>query len=90
MRFAAPGAFSAILKYMETINIESIVFYILLIDAIGANLLAWSGGQHWWKQNLAPLSRFMPLARGWTTYYFIIVVVMGIMLCRAGVLVLPF
>lgn len=71
-------------------NIESIIFYLLLIDAIGANLLAWGGGQAWWQKHLAPLSRFMPLARGWTTYYLVLVIIMGIMLCHNDILVVPF
>lgn len=70
--------------------LESIVFYILLIDAVGANFLAWSGGQRWWQQHFAPIARFIPLARGWTTYYLIIVLIMGIMLHYNDILVLPF
>ena len=70
--------------------IESIIFYLLLIDALGANLLAWGGGQKWWQKQLSPIARFVPLARGWTTYYLVLVVVMGIMLYKNGILVLPF
>lgn len=75
---------------MESINIESILFYLFLFDAIGANLLAWGGGEKWWQRNLAPVARFMPLARGWTTYYLVLVVVMGIMLYTNNILVVPF
>jgi len=70
-------------------TLESILFYILLIDAIGANLMAWGGGQRWWQQNLSLFARYLPLARGWTTYYLLLVVIMGIMLFRLGALVLP-
>ncbi len=71
------------------INIESIIFYILLIDAIGANFMAWGGGQSWWQKQLTPIARFIPLAKGWTTYYLILVLLMGIMLYRLDELVLP-
>lgn len=71
------------------INIESIVFYILLIDAVGANILAWSNGQRWWQKNLQIISRNFPMARGWTTYYLVVVIIMGIMLHKNDILVLP-
>jgi hypothetical protein len=78
-------------KDMEfTINLESIVFYLLLIDALGANILSWGGGQTWWQQHMAPIARFIPLARGWTSYYLVLVLIMGIMLYRLDALVLPF
>lgn len=70
-------------------NIESIIFYILLIDALGANWLAWSNKQSWWQKHLAPIARFIPLAKGWTSYYLFLVLLMGIMLIRLDALVLP-
>ena len=72
------------------INIESLIFYVLLIDAIGANLLAWGGGQTWWQRHLNVIARYFPLSRGWTTYYFVLVLIMGIMLNRFDALVIPF
>lgn len=69
--------------------IESVIFYILLIDALGANLFAWSGGQKWWQRNFFLIARHFPLSRGWTTYYLIVVILMGIMLHRLDALVLP-
>jgi len=69
--------------------IESIVFYLLLIDALGANLLSWGGKQTWWQQKLAPIATYFPLTRGWTTYYLVLVLLMGIMLYRFDALVLP-
>ena len=70
-------------------NIESIIFYLLLFDSIGANVLAWSGGQKWWQRNFNVIARYFPLYRGWTTYYLILVLVMGIMLFRFDSLILP-
>lgn len=71
-------------------NLESILFYVLLIDAIGANILAWSGGQRWWQRNMNFIARYMPLARGWTVYYLILVIIMGAMLVRLNALIVPF
>ncbi len=72
------------------INLESIIFYILLIDAMGANLLAWGGAQTWWRAQLAPIARFMPLARGWTSYYLVLVLLLGALLYKNGLLLTPF
>lgn len=71
------------------INLESFIFYLLLIDAIGANLLAWSSGERWWHQHLRLISRYFPMVRGWTTYYLALVLLLGIMLYRLEALVLP-
>lgn len=65
-------------------TLEIIVFYILLIDSIGANLFSWLGGQKWYSKNFRIFSRYFPLTRGWTTYYFILVLWIGIMIIRAG------
>lgn len=70
-------------------NIESIIFYLLLIDAIGANLLAWSGGQLWWQRNLNVVARYFPLSRGWTSYYLVLVLLIGWILARHDLLVTP-
>ena len=72
------------------INLESIIFYVLLLDAIGANLIAYGGGQSWWKQNLAPIARHIPLAKGWTTYYLILVLFIGYVLMKHNILWWPF
>ncbi|MDA8597011.1 hypothetical protein N9L26_01600 [Candidatus Pacebacteria bacterium] len=71
------------------LSLESIIFYLLLIDALGANLLAWSGQQTWWQRAYSPIARHLPLARGWTTYYLLLVIIMGILLFRLDALVLP-
>lgn len=68
-------------------SLEVIVFFILLIDAIGANLLAWSKeGKKWWKKNFRTFSRNFPLERGWTTWYLLLVLWIGYMLHSFGVL----
>lgn len=72
---------------MET-NIETIIFIILLIDALMANLLAWGGAKTWWNRNFRIISRYFPLTRGWTTYYLVLVLIMGIMLIRLDALML--
>ena len=64
---------------METF-IYQIIFYILLVDSIGANLMSWGGGQKWYHRHFRILSRYFPATRGWTTYYFILVLFIGFLI----------
>lgn len=72
------------------INIESIIFYLLLLDALVANYLAFTHKQHWWHTHFGTLERYFPLSKGWTVYYILLVILMGIMLIRFSALVVPF
>ena len=74
---------------MWEINIESIIFYLLLLDALGANFLAWGNAQTWWRRHLPVVARYLPLSKGWTSYYLVVVIVMGILLFRLDALVVP-
>ena len=67
--------------------LEVIVFYVLLIDSIGANLIAWGGEDKWYKKNFTIIARYFPATKGWTTYYLILVLWIGVMLYNAGILV---
>lgn len=57
--------------------LEVIVFYLLLIDSLGANLLSWGGQRKWYQKNFRIFSRYFPATRGWTTYYLILVIFIG-------------
>ncbi len=70
---------------MET-TIYIVIFYLLLIDSIGANLMVWGGGEKWYHRHFRIFSRYFPAARGWTTYYLVLVIFIGIMLSRLGIL----
>lgn len=64
-------------------SIEVLIFYILLIDSIGANLVAWFGiGEKWYLKNLRIISRYFPPSRGWTTYYLILVILIGLLIFK--------
>ncbi|MDP2629217.1 MAG: hypothetical protein Q8P45_00725 [Candidatus Harrisonbacteria bacterium] len=65
-------------------TLEVIIFYILLIDSIGANLLVWFGSEKWYGLNFRLMSRFFPLSKGWAAYYLLLVLWMGLMLYRLG------
>ena len=65
--------------------IEVIVFWVLLLDALVANFISYFGAK-WYIKHFRVLSRFFPMAKGWTAYYLILVLWMGFMLCRSGLL----
>ncbi|MAF25789.1 hypothetical protein CL634_09490 [bacterium] len=67
-------------------TIEAIIFYILLIDSFGANAVSWGDGRKWYQKNFRIISRNFPATKGWTTYYFVLVVFIGIILYRYGAL----
>lgn len=67
----------------------TIVYTVFVLDALIANYLAWTGKQHWWQEHFAPIARHFPLARGWTLYYLILVLLAGIILWHDGLIVLP-
>jgi hypothetical protein len=64
-------------------GVESIIFYLLLVDAIGANIVARFGSK-WYAQNFRTLSRWFPPAEGWAIYYLALVLWVGSLLYRAG------
>lgn len=60
---------------------EIIIFFFLLIDSIGANLVVWFGNK-WYTRHFRWLSRFFPPARGWALYYLILVLWIGFLVYR--------
>ncbi len=54
-----------------------IVFYLLLIDSLGANAMSWLGLKKWYQGNFSAFARYFPATKGWTTYYLILVLIIG-------------
>lgn len=65
-------------------TLESVVWVILLVDAVGANVVVYFGDDKWYKKHLRVFSRFFPLAKGWAGYYLVLVLWIGFMLYRSG------
>lgn len=65
-------------------TLEVIVFYILLIDSVTANLIAWTNHNKWYMKAFTPISKYFPLAKGWTTYYLILVIWIGHLMISSG------
>jgi hypothetical protein len=66
-------------------SIEVVVFFLLLIDAVGANLMVYFG-RDWYLQHFRTMSRWFPPAEGWALYYLALVLWVGSLLHRAGAL----
>ena len=64
-------------------SIESIIFYLLLIDAVSCNLLV-IFGSNWYARHFRVVSRWFPPAKGWALYYLVLVLWIGSFLYRAG------
>lgn len=60
-------------------SIEVIIFYLLLIDSVGANLVVWFG-ERWYTKHFRLISRVFPPAKGWALYYLILVLWIGSLL----------
>jgi hypothetical protein len=67
-------------------NIEAIIFYVIFIDAISANLLVLFGSE-WYVRHFRTLSRWFPAAEGWALYYLALVLWVGSLLYRTGKLI---
>jgi hypothetical protein len=72
----------------KAMTIASIIFYLLLIDAIFAVLISWSGKTGWWYQSFTPLARQFPLVKGWTAAYLGLTLFIGWILHTSGNLVM--
>jgi hypothetical protein len=63
---------------MET---QVIIFYILLLDSLGANIVAWFG-QKWYMDHFRPFAKYFPASRGWAAIYLILVLWIGSLVLR--------
>ena len=68
-------------------HIQEIIFYLLLIDSIGCNLVVWFGPQ-WYTKHFRLFGRLFPPATGWALYYLILVLWIGGLLHSMGMLTL--
>ncbi len=67
-------------------NIEVIIFYLLLTDSVSAVLVVFFGEQ-WYNRHFRIFSRFFPPAKGWALYYLVLVLWAGSLLFRINGLV---
>ncbi len=65
---------------MENSIILLIIFYLLLIDSIGANIVSWFGLRKWYQGNFSVIAKYLPLTKVWTTYYFLLILFIGFLI----------
>jgi hypothetical protein len=53
-----------------------IIFWILLVDSLIAGYIAWCGNKEYWN-NKKFFKRYLPLTKGWTTWYIILSLFIG-------------
>jgi len=70
------------------VNFEAIIFYLFLLDSLGANIMVWffPSFTKWYKKKLPSLFKYLPLKKGWAFLYLILVLWIGCALYRLGVL----
>jgi hypothetical protein len=66
-------------------TIEAIIFIVLLVDSVSANLVVLFG-KRWYTAHFRTISRWFPPAEGWALYYLVLVLWVGSLLYRAGAL----
>jgi hypothetical protein len=68
------------------ITIETIIYIVVLFDAISATVLAWSRYGTTLNNKFGLFTKHFPITRGWTTYYLLLVLWLGWAFVRLGVL----
>ena len=54
------------------VNIETIIYYLFLLDSFIANILAWCCVK-WHKKNYKGFFKHFPLTKAWAFLYFVLV-----------------
>jgi hypothetical protein len=65
--------------------IEGIIWYLVLLDSLGANIAAWFFPK-WAKKNFKWVFKHLPLTKGWAATYLVLVLWVGYSLSRLGII----
>lgn len=57
-------------------TILQLIFWLLLVDSLGAAYFTWVGGKEKYN-SIRFLKRYLPLTSGWTLWYMILVLFIG-------------
>jgi hypothetical protein len=68
------------------VSFEAALFYLAFFDAIFAVFIAWSGRGESFNARYAFFARYLPVTRGWTLYYLVLVLWVGYALTRLDVI----
>jgi len=64
-------------------NVEAFIWYLLLIDSVGAIVVSWFFAG-WYKKNYKGFWKHFPATKGWAVWYFVLVLIIGWLLLRIG------
>ncbi len=67
------------------LNIEAIIWYLLLLDSVGANIIVGCCTK-WYKKNYKGFCKHFPPSKGWCLLYLALVLWIGFALLRLGIL----
>jgi len=68
------------------VGVEGVIWYLVLIDSIGANITAWFFAK-WYKKNMYKgIVKHFPATKGWCLWYLVLVLWLGFALNRLGLL----
>ena len=65
--------------------IEQIIYYLILLDSVIANIVAWFFPKLY-KKNYKGFYKHFPTTKGWCLWYLILVLWVGYALIRLGIL----
>ena len=68
-----------------TFNIEATIWYAILLDSIGANIVAWFFAD-WYREKFKTLHKHFPAIKAWCFVYLVLVLWVGCVLYRHEVL----
>ena len=66
-------------------NIEATIWYAILLDSIGANIVAWFFAD-WYREKFKNLHKHIPTTKAWCFVYLALVLWVGYVLYRHEVL----
>ena len=67
-------------------NFEAIIWYLFLLDSLGANFMIWLGYGNKFKKKFKGFAKHFPPTKGWAFLYLLIVIWVGCALYRLGIL----
>ena len=65
------------------VSLEGVLFYLLLIDSFGCNIVSWFF-PNWYKKRFKKVSKHFPATKGWSISYLLLVLWVGYGLLRLG------
>ena len=64
-------------------TIEGILWYLVFVDSIFANLIVWFF-PNWYEKKFKNMSKYFPENKGWPLLYLVLVLWIGYALSRLG------